>query len=169
MHCYSFVVPLQNMKKNLFLRAILLSAFMAIGVGAMAQTPLYLINKSGALYSFVLEENPRFWRSSSLLHIQTESVKINFVLNKVSQIFWDNEIPTSINQSVEDKVNFRVSDDKLYISGTNSAEICIYSMKGNLCAKVEVTDSEQVVDITELSAGTYLVKAEDFTFKFIKR
>ncbi len=169
MHCYSFVVPLQNMKKKQLLRTMLLSAFMAFGLGATAQTPLYLMNKSGALYSFVLEENPRFWRSSSLLHIQTESVKINFVLNKVSQIFWDNEIPTSIKESVEENVNFRVSDDKLYISGTNSTEICIYSMKGILCAKVEVTDSEQVVDITELSAGTYLVKADDFTFKFIKQ
>ena len=148
---------------------MLLSAFMAFGLGATAQTPLYLMNKSGALYSFVLEENPRFWRSSSLLHIQTESVKINFVLNKVSQIFWDNEIPTSIKESVEENVNFRVSDDKLYISGTNSTEIYIYSMRGILCAKVQVTDSEQVVDIAELSAGTYLVKADDFTFKFIKQ
>ena len=42
-------------------------------------------------------------------------------------------------------------------------------MKGILCAKVQVTDSEQVVDIAELSAGTYLVKADDFTFKFIKQ
>ena len=157
------------MKKKQLLRAMLLSAFMAFGLGATAQTPLYLMNNSGALYSFVLEENPRFWRSSSLLHIQTESVKINFVLNKVSQIFWDNEIPTSIKESVEENVNFRVSDDKLYISGTNSTEIYIYSMRGILCAKVQVTDSEQVVDIAELSAGTYLVKADDFTFKFIKQ
>ena len=157
------------MKKNQFLRALLLSVFMALGGSAVAQTPLYLMNSTGALYSFVLEENPRFWHSSSLLHVQTESVKINFVLNKVSQIFWDNEVPTSIKESVEEQVKFRVTSDKLYISGTGSAEISIYSMKGNLCARVEVTDSEQEIDITELAAGTYLVKADDFTFKFIKQ
>ena len=130
---------------------------------------MYLKNNSGALYSFVLEETPRFWHSSSLLHVKSESVKISFVLSKVSQIFWDNEVPTSIKENVEEQVKFRVTSDKLYISGTGSAEISIYSMRGNLCAKVEVTDSEQVIDITELSAGTYLVKADDFTFKFIKQ
>lgn len=117
----------------------------------------------------MLEDNPRFWHSSSLLHIQTDSVKINFVLNRVSQIFWDNDIPTSIKENVEEKVKFRMGDNKLYISGTSSTDIYIYSMKGNLCAKLELTDSEQAVDITELASGTYLVKADDFTFKFIKQ
>ena len=169
MHCYSFVVPLQNMKKNLFIRAILLLAIMASAKGMMAQTPFYLMNNSGTLYTFMLEDNPRFWHSTSLLHLQTDSVKINFVLNRVSQIFWDNEIPTSIKEEVEEKVNFRISDNKLYISGSNSTEISIYSMKGILCARIETTDSEQVIDITELEKGTYLVKAADFTFKFIKQ
>jgi hypothetical protein len=91
------------------------------------------------------------------------------VLNKVSQIFWDNDIPTSIKENVEEKAKFRIDDNKLYISGAPATEIFIYSLKGNLCARIEATDSEQVVDITEFEAGTYLVKADDFTFKFIKR
>ena len=169
LHYYRFVVTLQNMKRNQLIRAILLLVFMAFVGGASAQTPLYLMNTSGAMYSFVLEEKPRFWHSSSLLHIKTENLKINFVLNKVSQIFWDNDIPTSIKENVEEKAKFRIDDNKLYISGAPATEIFIYSLKGNLCARIEATDSEQVVDITEFEAGTYLVKADDFTFKFIKR
>ena len=158
-----------SMKRIFNIKVVILLALMFVAGKSSAQTPLYLMNTSGAMYSFVLEEKPRFWHSSSLLHIKTENLKINFVLNKVSQIFWDNDIPTSIKENVEEKAKFRIDDNKLYISGAPATEIFIYSLKGNLCARIEATDSEQVVDITEFEAGTYLVKADDFTFKFIKR
>lgn len=137
---------------------------------ATAQTPFYLINNSGTLYTFTLEEKPRFWHSGELLHMHTENIKINFVKNKVAQIFWDNDIPTSISETIEKKINFTIRDGKLHISGTPTSTIYIYSLKGILCVEAEPTgDETEIIDINNLANGTYLVKTSDFTFKFIKQ
>ena len=84
------------MKKTHKSAVIILLLLMTFGNKAIAQTPFHLINKSGTLYSFYLEDKPRFWHQGGLLHIHTDKTKINFVLAKVAQILWDNDIPTSI-------------------------------------------------------------------------
>ena len=47
-----------NIKKN---TTLFLLAVIALFTKISAQTPFYLMNNSGTLYSFVLEEKPRFW------------------------------------------------------------------------------------------------------------
>lgn len=154
--------------KNRLIFGVLLS--LAICLKAQAQTPFHLMNYSGSLYSFVLEENPRFWHADGLMRVHTSSTKINFVFEKVAQIFWDNDIPTEITETIENRVNFAVRDGKLHISGNPSSTIYVYSLKGILCAAVQPNGDETVVvDVSNYGSGTYLVKISDFTFKFIKQ
>lgn len=158
------------MKKIHKSAVIILLLLMTFGNKAIAQTPFHLINKSGTLYSFYLEDKPRFWHQGGLLHIHTDKTKINFVLAKVAQILWDNDIPTSIQECVENRVRFNISSEKLTISGNPDSVIRIYSLKGILCAEVQPTGEESItIDISELQQGTYLVKISDFTFKFMKQ
>ena len=159
------------MKKSLQLKLIMILAGIIIAANKVtAQTPFHLMNSSGTIYSFTLEEKPRFWHSGQLLHLHTDNVKISFVLNKISQIFWDNDIPTSISETAENKINFTIRDGKLYVSGTPKNTIYIYSLKGILCAEVEPTgDETETIDIDNLASGTYIVKTSDFTFKFLKQ
>ena len=154
------------MKNRLILVVLLLVALCT----AKAQTPFHLMNYSGSLYSFVLEENPRFWHADGLLRVHTNTTKINFVLEKLAHIFLDNDIPTEVAETVENRVNFAVRDGRLHISGNPSSTIYIYSLKGILCATVQPSGDETVVvDVSEYGSGTYLVKISDFTFKFIKQ
>ena len=135
-----------------------------------AETPFYLMNSSGTLYSFTLEEKPRFWYSGQLLYLYTEKQKVSFVMSKIAQIFWDNDIPTSISETTEENTSIAMRNGKLYISGAPSSTIYIYSLKGILCAEVEPTNNEtEIIDIDNLAKGTYLVKISDFTFKFMKQ
>ena len=159
------------MKKSLQLKSLMILAVIIIAANKVtAQTPFHLMNYSGTLYSFTLEEKPRFWHSGQLLHMHTDNVKISFVLNKVAQIFWDNDIPTSISETAASKVNFAIRDGKLCISGTPKSTIYIYSLKGILCAEVEPAGNEtETIDIDNLANGTYIVKTSDFTFKFMKQ
>ena len=88
----------------------------------------------------------------------------------MAQIFWDNDIPTSISATAENKINFSIRDGKLYVSGTPNSTIYIYSLKGILCAEVEPTgDETETIDIDNLANGTYIVRTSDFTFKFMKQ
>ena len=159
------------MKKSLQLKLIMILAGIIIAANKVtAQTPFHLMNNSGTIYSFTLEEKPRFWHSGQLLHMHTDNLKINFVLNKVAQIFWDNDIPTSISATAENKIYFSIRDGKLYVSGTPNSTIHIYSLKGILCAEVEPTgDETETIDIDNLANGTYIVRTSDFTFKFMKQ
>ena len=112
------------MKKSLQLKLIMILAGIIIAANKVtAQTPIHLMNSSGTIYSFTLEEKPRFWHSGQLLHLHTDNVKISFVLNKVAQIFWDNDIPTSISATAENKINFSIRDGKLYVSDGYAANI----------------------------------------------
>ncbi len=158
------------MKNRQLKTIILLTSIVIATTTVTAQTPFYLLNNSGTLYTFTLEEKPRFWHSGQLLHLHTENSKISFVLNKIAQIFWDNDIPTSISETAESKINFTIRDGKLQISGNPTETIYIYSLKGILCAQIEPTgDETETIDIDNLANGTYLVKISDFTFKFIKK
>lgn len=157
------------MKKYIVPRLLFLFSLAFFVDKATAQTPFYLLNNSGALYTFCLEDNPRFWRSSSLLHVQTETTKINFVFSKVSQIFWDNDLPTYIATDVEDNAKFEMRGEKLYISGTDKP-IYVYSVKGILHDRVEMTQQDvAVIDVSGYERGTYIVKVGTFTFKFVKQ
>ena len=142
---------MQNMKKTRLLRNIIMLAGIIITTSTVkAQTPFYLMNSSGTLYSFTLEEKPRFWHSGQLLHLHTENARISFVLNKIAQIFWDNDIPTSIEETAESKINFTIRDGKLHISGTPTETIYIYSLKGILCAEIEPSgDETQTIEIVK--------------------
>ena len=159
------------MKKSLLFKAIVILSGIIIATNKVAaQTPFYLMNNTGTLYTFTLEEKPRFWYSDQLLYLQTENIKVSFVKDKVSQIFWDNDLPTSISQTVENKINFKISNGKLLVSGNPTSTIYIYSLKGILCGEIEPAGSEtETIEIDNLASGTYLVKTSDFTFKFTKQ
>lgn len=158
------------MKKILKTGALLLLVAFAFNAKIAAQTPCHLLNNSGALYTFTLEENPRFWHSGGLLYIHTNNSKVIFVKNKISQIFWDCDLPTSIEETVENRIKFNVEKDRLNISGNPDSTIRIYSIKGILCAEVQPTGEDNMnIDVTNLERGTYIVKISDFTFKFLKQ
>ena len=160
----------KTMKKILKTGALLLLATFAFNAKTVAQTPCHLLNNSGTLYTFYLEENPRFWHSGGLLYLHTDNSKIIFVKNKIAQIFWDCDLPTSIEETIENRIKFNVEKDRLTISGNPDATIRIYSLKGILCTEVQPTGEENVsIDITDLERGTYIVKISDFTFKFLKQ
>ncbi len=159
------------MKKSLLFKAIVILTGIIVATNKVAaQTPFYLMNSSGTLYTFSLEEKPRFWHSNQLLYMHMESMKVSFAFNKIAQIYWDNDLPTSISQTIEKRVNFAISDGKLLVSGNPTSTIYIYSLKGILCAEIEPTgDETEIIDIDDLANGTYLVKTSDFTFKFTKQ
>ena len=158
------------MKKILKTGALLLLAAFAFNAKIAAQTPCHLLNNSGTLYTFTLEENPRFWHSGGLLYVHTDNSKIIFVKNKIAQIFWDCDLPTSIEEAVENRIKFNVEKERLTISGNPNSTIRIYSLKGILCTEVQPTGEDNVnIDITDLERGTYIVKISDFTFKFLKQ
>ena len=85
-------------------------------------------------------------------------------------IFWDCDLPTSIEETVENRIKFNVEKDRLNISGNPDSTIRIYSIKGILCAEVQPTGEDNMnIDVTNLERGTYIVKISDFTFKFLKQ
>lgn len=76
--------------------------------------------------------------------------------------------PTSIEESVSDNP-IHISADAVYLKSTTTGIIEIYRSNGSICISQTISNGDNIIDISNLRAGVYIIKYENLIRKIIKK
>ena len=166
-------VPSERLVKTRRLLTALLMLFAMMEGHAQSDTQhLVVWQKGGQKVYFDLAEEPRTTFENGLLVITTNTVQTTYQLSNIIRYTYEGHIPhigpTGINSR---DVVFRQGNDQMAFDGLpDGTTIELYSVDGKMLS-TQRADSGQttVVSLADQPAGTYIVKVNDTTFKFMKR
>ena len=166
-------VPGERLLKAGRLLTVLLMLFTMMAGHAQTNTQhLVVWQKGGQKVYFDLAEEPRTTFENGLLVITTNTVQTTYQLSNIIRYTHEGYIPyigpTGINSR---DVVFRQGKDQMAFDGLpDGTTIELYSIDGKMLS-TQRADSGQtaVVSLANQPAGTYIVKVNDTTFKFIKQ
>lgn len=152
-------------------KAVLLTLFLALcSCPTLVAQSLVVWQKDGTCVCYALDERPKTTFTDDCLVITTRKLSVDYPLDAVARYTYD----------LADDIDLLPSDRGLVIKQTNSsimvqhlspgATLSLYAPDGKLLASTQSTGRPTTsLLITHLSAGTYLVKAGNTTYKFLKR
>lgn len=77
-------------------------------------------------------------------------------------------LPTAVD-ILESQVTLRIADNNLVIRENHGSDICVYTMNGQLVNRTPANGQDiQIVNLDELTAGSYVVRVADQALSFIK-
>ena len=151
-------------------RFFLLFLLMDITILSYCQKAI-IWQKDGSKTYFNLSDNPKSTFTLTDLVISTSKMTVNYPLNKVLRFTYD-LTPTEIDNPILNESNIIIQDnDQLILynfpAGTN---IYVYGIDGKQLINYKVNgDQKQIVSIKDLPNGIYVVKANNISYKVIKR
>lgn len=133
---------------------------------------LVVWQKSGEKVYFDLDEEPETTFESGQLVIKTTKATVYYQLENVLRYTYEG-IATAIEtlKLRPGEVVFRQSRDQMTLDGLAAGTvISVYTLDGRLIETQTATDGQTaVVTFANQPVGTYIVKAADATYKFLKR
>lgn len=133
-------------------RLLLLSLFtILLGISdCFAQSSVNIHQKNGDVFSCSFKEKPIITYKENILCLSSASVKIEYPLSELVKLtFSENE-----------------SDIESLQADANSAEVCIYSINGQL---MKSGTRSFMLDFDDLPSGAYIIKQGETTTKIIRR
>ena len=161
------------MKKTL----ILISLFLW-SVATIAQTTtqrLVVWQKNGAKVYYDLAEEPETTFEDGKLVIKTKSTTVSYQLENLLRYTYEGTkgTPTAISPAKlrPGETVFRQDADKMSFDGLPEGTVLnVYSLDGKLLQTLTAHGGMQtIISFVGQPAGTYIVKAGDATYKFLKR
>ena len=152
--------------------AILYLASSAYAVSQVETVVLYTQDGKKAIYS--LDERPKVEYSDDCVVLSTSSALVEYSLDNLHKlVFEGGHIDTKIDGLVfeEKKENILLEEDLLILSGLDVKDIVIiYTLTGLKQQSYPVVGNGTVyVPLSSLPCGTYIIKANSMTFKFLKK
>lgn len=141
---------------------------------AMADEPqsrLVVWAKDGTKTFFDLAENPKTTFKDNNLIITCESMAISYPLDQVLRYTYE-LVSTSIESiSTEKTVHISQHDDVLTLENLKTGTIVsLYTAEGKLVSAQTTGSNRSVtISLSDHPAGVYIVKANDVTYKMMKR
>ena len=133
---------------------------------------LVVWQRSGEKIYFDLDEEPETTFESGQLIIRTSKATVYYQLENVLRYTYEG-IATSIAMPSlrPGEVVFRQSRDQMTLDGLAAGTvISVYTLDGRLIGTQTATDGQTaVVTFANQPVGTYIVKAANATYKFLKR
>ena len=157
------------MKRHLLTGLLLLSS-----LATMADEPksrLVVWAKDGTKTYFFLSENPKTTFKGNNLVITSESMSLSYSLDQVLRYTYE-LVPTGI-ESISQEKTVRISqrDDALTLENLKpGTTVSLYTVDGKLVMADAAGDSRSVtISLSDRPSGVYIVKANDVTYKMMKR
>jgi hypothetical protein len=127
--------------------------------------------KNGAQTAFFLKDKPQVKFEGTDLKVTSDAGNATFALADVLRFTYDKKDPSGINETVIDPTGVSFKDDILVISQLKAnATVSIYALDGKLLRQLTAQRSGTYrLNLSELPAGLYLVKADNITYKITKR
>lgn len=151
-----------------------LVAFIATSI-CYAQTDaqsLVVWQKNGQKIYVALSEEPRTTFEDGLLVITTNTVQTTYQLSNIIRYTYEGNIPDIGPSSIgHGDLLFRQGKDSMSFDGLpDDTRIDLYSLDGKLLSTQQAHSGQTaVVSLVSHPSGTYIIKVNDTTYKFIKR
>lgn len=92
----------------------------------------------------------------------------NIPIASIDQMRFDMELlPTSVGETVLDDISILADHGIIRITSAAPIDIAVFSMQGSCIFRASGT-AEETVDLTEVPAGVYIIKANKKTIKYIR-
>lgn len=134
-------------------------------------TNLNVWAKDGTKVAYILAEKPRITFTETDLVISTNGVEVNYALENMSRITYEENTGTSITNLQTDKNSFKLDGESLLFTILKAnTSVSFYSLNGTLVFQKTIQkDGEYAFPLSQLKAGTYVVAVNGITFKFVKK
>lgn len=148
----------------------LLISFMLLFVcaTAFAQSALVVELRDGSSATFLLAEKPRVTFAGGQMDIVSSSASME--INRCDVKNWHfSALPTSIDNAAVD-AKAMLEGNNLVISGiSEETTITLYTVSGAVVKRSTVINGNCIIPLDGLTAGVYLVRYNNTTFKFLKK
>lgn len=135
-------------------------------------TALTLLMKDGTTHIVRLVSQPVISMEDSNLRIMGRWLDLSLPLSDVVRYTFESYDFTDINETSSDgQVLINMENEQLVVSGLKPGEsVSVFDLQGRLQRNAVVTaDSRFSLSLGGLPAGVYVVKANEITYKFMKR
>lgn len=160
------------MRRNILLLALLLGAAgMAWGQSTATQR-LVVWLADGTTVSHDLTDEPETTFQDGALFLKTDKVTVSYPLDKVLRYTYEGEFPKVGIQPVRSgEVRFSQGADEMRFDGLPAGTTLeLYSPDGRLLAVQTAAEGQPaVISLKGRPTGTYIVKAGDASYKFLKK
>ena len=149
----------------------LVSLFLLGAATAMASNVLVIHLTSGETYSYILlDEAPVISFQGDQIVVTASSRTLQFSMQAVTYFNYENSDATGIEEEISPN-GMEMNGDRLVFNGLPAGcPIYIYGVGGQLYLKMEAdADGNAIVDLTSLSTGVYIVKANEISTKITKK
>lgn len=156
--------------KHLLMLVLVLAGWIAVPASAEEKEAMVVETTSGNNVVFFFDVKPEMTFSGENVEIKSTAESVLYPMKEVAQIKFENR-PDGVENTLADKdISFRF-ERNLTVEGLNPASsVTVYSLNGTLCLEGQADDNGQAVLSTEtLTPGVYIVKANNISFKIVKK
>ncbi len=108
--------------------------------------------------------------TTTLQVIITETIYAEFPLSDIARISYNTQSQTDIDATISPAKISYLKDGLLVISQLREgSSVSVFAVDGKLIRKITAHDSPLCLNLSTLSKGVYLVKADNITYKIMKR
>lgn len=137
------------MNKRLLMAAQMLLCFTSLALGGMQ---VNLHQKDGGVVSYSFEDKPVVSYQGDYLHVATAKISVDYPLSELEKMTFEE------NASAVDELRTE-----------SPAAVLIYTLEGRLLRMVEASEGVSCANLSDLPAGTYVIKNGTKNYKIIKR
>lgn len=136
---------------------------------------LVVWSKSGEQISYLFSEHPKVTQTSEMFVVKTTKTEVEYSKSEVHKFtLIDSSVnaPGGIETVIEDKeTQMTYNGDIVSLSNSRAgSQVKVYSMSGILLRSMTVeADGTLILDLSELTAGVYIISTESITYKIMKR
>ncbi len=127
--------------------------------------------KNGSQTAFFLKDKPQVKFEGTNLKVTSTVGDTSFALSDVLRFTYAKKDPTGISETVTDPTGVNFQGDVLVISQLKAnGDVRVYALDGKLLRQLKASHAGTYrLNLSELPAGLYLVKADNVTYKIVKR
>ena len=131
---------------------------------------LVIWQKNGTKVSYNLDEQPKTTFTAEDLVITTATATISYPLAKIQRYTYEVGA-LSVKDVKADGISISHKGDNVIVKGlTNGKSVTVYSIDGKqLMTKRSDSSDSLPLSLANLPAGVYMIKADEITYKFLKR
>lgn len=127
--------------------------------------------KDGSQTAFFLKDKPQVTFDGPNLKVTSTAGDTSFALSDVLRFTYAKKDPTGIDEMVTDPTGVDFQGDVLVISQLKAnGDVSVYALDGKLLRQLKASHAGTYrLNLSELPTGLYLVKADNVTYKILKR
>ncbi len=141
-----------------------------IGKGMTMAQRLVIWQKDGSKVSYNLDEQPKTTFTSEDLVIITTTSTISYPLAKIQRYTYEGA-QLSVRDVKAQGISISHDDNLIIVKGLASGKnVTVYSLDGvQLLSKLSGGTDQLTLSLSSLPLGAYIIKADEITYKFLKR